>query len=99
MNLKGKEIFICLVIAILVALFSFLASESPDGLERVAGDKGFSDKESPSFILVSLIPDYALKGIKNQKLSKSLAGITGVLLVFFVAYVAAALLHIYKASK
>jgi len=96
MNLKGKEIIIGLVIAILAAFFSFLASKSPDGLEKVACDKGFSNKESPSFILVSLIPDYALKGVKDQNLAKSFSGIAGVLIVFFVAYGAAALLHKYK---
>jgi cobalt/nickel transport protein len=99
MSVRKKSIFLGLGIVILVAVFSFLASESPDGLEKVACDKGFSDKEILPYVPVSLAPDYCLTGIKNRKLAKSLAGITGTLVVFFAAYGAAALLHKNKALK
>jgi len=70
------------------------ASTSPDGLERVAGDKGFSGEgrlhavqdESP-------IPDYAMPGVDDPRVATGLAGFTGTLVVFGLAYGAGAVLR------
>ena len=74
----------------MVACFSPLASSSPDGLERVAEDKGFISlaREAPFHI----IADYVFPGIENEALATILAGIIGTLVVFGSVYALAWLL-------
>lgn len=73
-----------LLIALGVTLFSPLASPHPDGLERVAEDKGFLDRgqDSP----YEIIPDYAFPGIANEKVATIVAGLVGTLLMFGLGY-------------
>jgi len=78
-------------IALIITLFSPFASSKPDGLERVAEDKGFSGvAASPPYKLVS---DYVFPGVGNENLATILSGIVGVLiaaaLVFAVAFLLA----------
>jgi cobalt/nickel transport system permease protein len=72
-----------LAIAGLLTVFSPLASAHPDGLEWVAGQKGFL--EAARAPLYKIIPDYTFPGISNTTLATIVAGIIGVLLVFGVA--------------
>jgi len=67
-----------------------LASSSPDGLERVAENKGFIDlgKEAP----FQIIADYVFPGIENEAVATILAGVIGTLILFGVAYALAWLL-------
>ena len=88
--MKKSNIFIGLGLAMVLAIFSFLASSSPDGLERVAKDKNFLEKTTN--IIKSPIPDYLFPGINNEKLAGSFAGIAGVLIVFVSGMVLARLL-------
>ena len=68
-----------LAAALLLALFSPLASKSPDGLERVAQDQGFAQAErEPPF---HVIAGYAFPWVGNDDVANVLAGVTGVLLV------------------
>ena len=77
-------IVVGLAIALLVALFSPLASTKPDGLERVAEAKSFSEKASgPPY---ELIADYAFPWVENEDLATILAGAVGVLIVATVAF-------------
>lgn len=69
-----------LMIAILLAIASPLASAYPDGLEWVAEQKGFL--ETARDPLYNIIPDYVLPGISNEAVATILAGIIGVLIVF-----------------
>ncbi len=80
-----------LLLAIMLALLSPLASPHPDGLERVAEDAGFIDKarEAP----FQIIPDYVFPGIENEALATIAAGIVGTLIVFGVGYGLAAVLR------
>lgn len=73
-----------LLIALVVVLFSPLASPEPDGLERVAEDVGFlaTAQEAPYQIL----PDYTIPGVDNQALSTILAGAVGTLVVAGLGY-------------
>jgi cobalt/nickel transport system permease protein len=72
-----------LAIAGLLAVLSPLASAHPDGLEWVAGQKGFLENaQNP---LYSIIPDYVFPGITNEALATIVAGIIGMLLVLGVA--------------
>jgi len=72
-----------LVIAVVLAVLSPLASSHPDGLEWVAGQKGFLDAARRP--LYEIIPRYALPGVSNQALATILAGILGAVIVFGVA--------------
>jgi ABC-type Fe3+ transport system permease subunit len=72
-----------LVLALMLAVLSPLASANPDGLEWVAGQKGFLDTAREP--LFELIPDYVFPGISNQAVATILAGILGTLIVFGVA--------------
>jgi hypothetical protein len=71
-----------------------LASSSPDGLERVAEDKGFIGlgEEAP----FQVIADYVFPGIENEAVATILAGIIGTLILFGVAYGVAWLLTLRK---
>jgi hypothetical protein len=63
----------------LAAAASPYASSSPDGLEKVAGDRAFLDravqKDSPA-------PDYAFPGVDDSRVATGLAGFAGTLVVF-----------------
>ena len=78
-----KEIIIGLLVALLVAaVLSPFASTSPDGLERVAEDKGFIEKGEGHEVIKSPIPDYEMPGIANKTFAGSSAGIIGTILTF-----------------
>ena len=77
-------------IAMLVVLLSPLASSRPDGLERVAEDKGFSGlADSPPYELIS---DYVFPWVDNEDLATVLSGIVGVFVVAAVVLAIAFLL-------
>ena len=82
--MKSKWWLISLVVCLAVACLSPLASSSPDGLERVAEDKGFISLagEAP----FQVIADYIFPGMENEVLATILAGIIGTLILFGVAY-------------
>lgn len=66
-----------------ITLFSPWASSEPDGLERVAEDKGFIDEgKGPPYEVVA---DYVFPGVENERLATVLAGIVGVLIVTAVS--------------
>lgn len=71
-------------IALLITLFSPLASSSPDGLERVAEDKEFIDKAEDA--PYEVIADYVFPWVENEDAATILAGIVGVLIVAGVAF-------------
>lgn len=73
-----------LLIALIVALFSPLASPHLDGLERVAEDKGFLDRAQDA--PYEIIPDYAFPGIANTNAATIVAGLVGTLLMFGLGY-------------
>lgn len=76
-----------LAVALLIAVLSPLASASPDGLERVAEDKGFIETaKGPPF---EIIADYAFPWVANDDMATVLAGLTGVIIVAAVASVPA----------
>ncbi len=88
--MKAKWWLIALGACLLVACLAPLASSSPDGLEKVAEDKGFVGLAIDSPFQV--IADYVFPGIKNEALATILAGLLGTLLLFAVAYALAWLL-------
>jgi len=80
-----------LLIALALALLSPLASPHPDGLERVAEDKGFL--ETAREPLYELIPDYLFPGIADEAAATMVAGVAGTLLLFGLGYSLARLLR------
>jgi cobalt/nickel transport system permease protein len=73
-----------LLVAVVVAAFSPLASASPDGLEKVAEELGFlALGESPVY---EILPDYTIPFIGNEALTTIFAVVVGTILVFGVAW-------------
>ncbi|MEU8719494.1 energy-coupling factor ABC transporter permease [Streptomyces antimycoticus] len=71
--------FAGLAAALLCAgVVSFYASASPDGLEKVAHDKGIDAKEEDHAAKDSPLADYGVKDISDARLSGGLAGVIGV---------------------
>jgi len=76
-----------LLVAVGLALVvSGFASSSPDGLEKVARDKGFLDTAKDHLFADSPLADYAVKGVGNERLSTGLSGLIGVLITFGVGW-------------
>jgi PDGLE domain len=70
------------VVALLLAgVVSTFASGSPDGLERVAEDKGIARTAEDHPLGDGPLADYGVDGLGNGLLSTGLAGVAGVLLV------------------
>jgi len=73
-----------LLISLALAVFSFAASGSPDGLERVAEEQGFLASALDS--VYRLLPDYTIPFIENELISGVVAVVLGTLLVFAVVF-------------
>lgn len=74
-----------LALALALAVFgSPFASSFPDGLEKVAEDKGFLETASEDKILWkgSPFPDYQITSVEQEGVSASLAGLIGTIFVF-----------------
>ncbi|MDX3851319.1 energy-coupling factor ABC transporter permease [Streptomyces sp. AK02-01A] len=68
-----------LVTALVLAGFvSFYASANPDGLEKVAADKGIDAKTEPHHTADSPLADYGVRDISDARISGGLAGVIGV---------------------
>ena len=92
--MNKKQYFMLSGLALALGIAAFLApfaSKSPDGLERVAQDLKFEQKanaQAPAKQLpfAQIFEEYSIKGIPNEKISTALAGITGTLVVFGLAW-------------
>ena len=73
-----------LVALVLAGGVSYYASASPDGLNKVAIDKGFDEGEKDHALGDWPLAGYALRGVDNERLSGGLAGIAGVALTFLI---------------
>jgi hypothetical protein len=80
------KLFTILALALAIGLAtaaSPFASSHPDGLEKVATDKGFLDTGASHS---GPIGDYAFPGVQNERVATGLAGFAGTLIVFGLAY-------------
>ena len=73
----GLFIFLLLCLTLITPY----ASSSPDGLESVAGDFGFSEDSG----IVLLLDDYGISGLNNNFLSTALSAVLGVVVVIGVS--------------
>jgi cobalt/nickel transport protein len=78
---KDKKFLIAgFAISLFIAGFaSYYASSSPDGLEKVAEDIGFSKTAKENTNAETALADYGVKGVDNERLSTGAAGVIGVL--------------------
>jgi cobalt/nickel transport system permease protein len=63
---------------VLAGFVSFYASADPDGLEKVAQDKGIDSRTGKHATADSPLADYGVKDVENARLSGGLAGVIGV---------------------
>ncbi|MEV6808385.1 energy-coupling factor ABC transporter permease [Streptomyces sp. NPDC017405] len=63
---------------VLAGFVSFYASAAPDGLEKVAHDKGIDKKAEQHAAADSPLADYGVRDISDARLSGGLAGVIGV---------------------
>ena len=83
-----------LCVAAALALFvSGFASSAPDGLERVAADKGFLDTAAEHALGDSPLADYTVQALGSGRLSTGVSGLIGVLLTFALGLALFALLR------
>lgn len=86
MSRSSSRLFLALALAVafgLAVAVSPFASGSPDGLNKVAEDKGFlADGRLHSIQDSSPVPDYAFPGIDNERVATGVAGFVGVIGVF-----------------
>jgi len=83
MNQRNKIILAVSLFA--GGILSIFASSFPDGLERVAEDKGFIG--AGVSLISGIIPDYAMPGITYEPLAVALAGIFGTIFTFIIIFV------------
>ncbi|MBU6529894.1 energy-coupling factor ABC transporter permease [Streptomyces mayonensis] len=63
---------------VLAGFVSFYASANPDGLEKVASDKGIDEKAEEHASADSPLADYGVEDITDARVSGGLAGVIGV---------------------
>ncbi|MDQ0404351.1 energy-coupling factor ABC transporter permease [Streptomyces sp. NPDC000349] len=63
---------------VLAGFVSFYASANPDGLEKVAADKGIDEKTEEHANAGSPLADYGVEDVANARVSGGLAGVIGV---------------------
>lgn len=88
-------LFMALVLA---GVVSYYASASPDGLNRVAIDKGFDQGEKAHPLNNSPLSGYSLRGVDNERVSGGLAGVAGVGVTFLAGATLALVLRRRKAD-
>ena len=66
----------------IVLLLAPWASSDPDGLERVAIDKGFADSASAHALEDGPLAEYRLHGVEEPRIATGLSGLIGGLITF-----------------
>jgi cobalt/nickel transport protein len=74
-----------LVTLVLAGIVSYYASSSPDGLERVAEEHGFSGAAEEHPAAGSPMADYQANGVDDSRLSGGAAGVVGSVVVLALA--------------
>jgi hypothetical protein len=86
-----------LLVAIgLALLVSGFASSAPDGLNKVAEDHGLAATARSHLFENGPLAGYAVKGVGNDRLSKGISGLIGVLVTFGIGLALFALLRVLR---
>jgi cobalt/nickel transport system permease protein len=86
---RARLVFVVAALVVTVALamlVSPFASDSPDGLEKVAAEEGFESTATDHALADGPLADYGIEGIGDGPLSVALAGLVGVVLTMALAY-------------
>ena len=83
----------------LAVFASPLASTSPDGLNRVAEDKGFSGAADRHAFDSGPVAGYELDAVEDDRWSKGLSGLIGVALTFTLGFVFFAALRVARTRR
>lgn len=86
-SLKRFYVGFFIAAAVLAGGVSYYASSHPDGLEKVAEDKGFLETAKNSAVANSPLADYGVSGIDNERLSVGLSGLIGIVVTAFVGII------------
>jgi hypothetical protein len=82
----STRVFVAVALALAVGLataVSPFASPSPDGLNKVAAEKGFATQARPSH---GLIAGYEFPGIADHRIARGVSGFAGTVGVFALAW-------------
>ena len=85
MSPRVVGVSILLVAVLLAGVVSFYASDSPDGLNRVAEDQGFAQSEQTHPNADGPLAGYETADVDDERVSGGLAGVAGVLVVLVLA--------------
>jgi len=102
MDRKTLTLFVVggLIVVLGLAFFvSPYASTSPDGMERVAIDKGFADTAEEHALADAPLADYGVKGVEDESLATGLAGVIGVAITFGAGMILFGLLRTIRARR
>lgn len=95
MDTKSRRLLIIggMLVALGLAFFvSPYASNSPDGLNKVAADKGFAGTQQTHATETSPLAGYEVRGV-HGKVSTGIAGVIGVLVVLGIGMILFALVR------
>lgn len=81
---KGFFLLGLLVALILAGIVSYYASNSPDGLNKVAADQGFDKSAQSHASKGAPLAGYSAKGVGNERLANGVAGAAGVAITLLV---------------
>ena len=73
-------------VLLISGVLSLFASSWPDGLEAVAEQYGFKDKEAVAIENPTPFADYSVKGLEEQPIGTSIAGVLGSAICFGAAF-------------
>ncbi len=73
-----------LLALVLAGVVSYYASSSPDGLNKVAEDKGFAATAEDHPLGDSPVADYEVRGVDDGRVAGGLAGVLGVVVTFSI---------------
>ena len=89
-----------LVVALGLAFFvSPFASSQPDGLNKVAAEKGFDQAAKASPTADSPLAGYGVSGLDDHRLGKGLSGVIGVVVTFAIGCGLLALVKVSRRRK
>ena len=88
-----------LVVIGLAMLVSGFASSSPDGLNKVAEDHGFAADARQHLFENGPLAGYAVKGVRNDRLSTGISGLIGVLVTFGIGLALFAMVRAMRSGR
>jgi len=83
--MNKRYLYLILISFLVAGIISLFASSAPDGLEKVAEDKGFI-VQALEYPFRTLMPDYLIPEVDNEYLAAVFAGIMGIVIVFLFVY-------------